>query len=58
MVDSRYDGFKSTEAGRKIADGTASLADMASYAVDDVPNKSGQHEKYESVFNSYAYGSV
>jgi xylose isomerase len=58
MVDSRYDGFKSTEAGRKIADGTASLADMASYAADDVPNKSGQQEKYESVFGSYAYGSV
>merc|ERR1712048_836182 len=43
MVASRYAGFEGTEAGRKIANGSASLAEMASYAEDEVVNKSGQH---------------
>lgn len=59
IVKTRYDGFKSTAIGKKIASGKATLAEMAAHAAKSAepPLISGKHEKCESVFNAFAYGS-
>lgn len=57
MVASRYAEMHSTQLGKKIMAGTASLEEMAAFAkVNGEPkNRSGRQEAFESVFNSYAY---
>lgn len=57
MVAARYADLDGTPLGRKIAAGTATLEEMASYAAehDEPEDRSGRQETYESVFNSFAY---
>jgi len=55
MRAARYAGFDSG-IGKAIADGSASLADMAAAAAQaqEAPPPSGKHEKLESIFNHFA----
>jgi len=57
MVASRYADMHGTPLGRKLADGTATLEEMAEYAArhGEPKSRSGKQEAFESVFNSYAY---
>ena len=54
----RYAGFDKTPIGKKIASGKATLAEMAAHAAKSAEptHKSGKHEKFEAIFNGYAYG--
>ena len=54
----RYAGFDKTPIGKKIASGKATLAEMAAHAAKSAEptQKSGKHEKFEAIFNGYAYG--
>ena len=58
LVKERYKGFD-TGIGAKIAKGKASLAEMAAHAAKgaEPPQRSGKQEKYESLFNAFAYRS-
>jgi len=60
MRQQRYDGFESSELGRKISEGTATLAELAAHAdsAGEADNRSGRQEAFESIFNKYAYGAV
>ena len=57
MVAKRYGDMSATPLGRKIADGTATLAEMAEFAAanPEPENRSGKQEAFESVFNCFAY---
>jgi len=57
MKADRYSGFVDTPLGKKIAAGEATLAEMAAAAkkAGDKPVPSGRAERYESVFNAFAY---
>ena len=58
MVKERYAGFDKA-LGAKIATGKATLAEMATAAAkgSEPQQRSGKHEKVESLFNAFAYGS-
>lgn len=54
----RYAGFDTTEIGRRLEAGEASLAEMAAHAkgTPEPALTSGKQEKLEALFNSFAYG--
>ena len=56
MKKKRYANFAKTDIGKKFCSGKATLTDLAAYAAKngEPPLESGQHEKYESVFNAFA----
>ena len=56
MRKKRYANFAKTDIGKKFCSGKATLTDLAAYAAKngEPPLESGQHEKYESVFNAFA----
>jgi xylose isomerase len=55
MVDKRYITFATTDLGKKIESGAASLEDCEAFvrANGHVEQRSGQQEKFESIFNNY-----
>ena len=57
MVKSRYADFEKTAIGKKFASGKATLAELAAHASKSAEpeQRSGKHEKFESVFNAFAY---
>ena len=57
MRKGRYAGFGDTAIGKKFSAGKASLADLAKHAAanPEPQQRSAQCEKYESVFNAFAY---
>lgn len=57
MIAERYKGF-SSGIGKRFAEGKASLADLAAVAEKETkepPPPSGRQERFESVFNAFAY---
>jgi len=58
-VKERYSGFDSTAIGKKFKAGKATLAELAAHAAKSAEPelKSGKHEKLESIFNAFAFGS-
>ena len=56
-VKQRYSGFTSTAIGKKMANGKATLSEMAAHAKKQAEPemRSGKQEKLESIFNTHAY---
>ena len=57
MRQQRYAGWSGSAIGKKMAAGKASLDDLAKHAASnpEPTQASGQCEKYESVFNAFAF---
>jgi xylose isomerase len=58
MVAARYAGFDASGSiGEKFSSGGATLSDLAEHAraAAEVPPPSGKQERYESIFNSFAF---
>uniref|UniRef100_A0A7S3ATI6 Xylose isomerase n=1 Tax=Haptolina ericina TaxID=156174 RepID=A0A7S3ATI6_9EUKA len=57
MRNGRYSAFSKTPIGKRFTAGKASLTELAAHAVSNGEPKqaSGQQEKYESIFNAFAY---
>ncbi len=55
MVDQRYISFATTDLGKRVESGAATLQDCEAFvqANGDVQQRSGQQEKFESIFNNY-----
>jgi xylose isomerase len=55
MVDERYQSYETTELGKKVEQGTATLADCEKFIMDNGEPKvtSAKQEKFERVFNNY-----
>lgn len=56
MVDKRYQSY-TTGIGAKIVEGKTSFAELESFVIEhgEPENKSGEQEKYESIFNRFVY---
>ena len=62
MRKARYAGFEREALGKKFAAGEASLDELADAARqlgagEEKYPPSGKHEKYESIFNAFAFGA-
>jgi len=57
MKASRYAGFETLPVGKKFAEGKATLGDLAAHAkaTKEEPPPSGKQEKFESLFNYFAF---
>ncbi len=55
MVDRRYLSFSTTELGKKIEEGKATLDDCESFVLKngEPATSSAKQEKFEQVFNNY-----
>ena len=60
LLADRYAGYKMSSLGARIREDeeALSLEELALHAkaTDEPPMRSGQHEKFESIFNAYAMG--
>ena len=55
MVDNRYISFQTTDLGKKVEDGSATLADCEAFVLqhNEPKQTSGKQETFERVFNNY-----